>query len=103
MNNALVALLSKCDALMEDINNAKAQHAVHDVQKHDLESTKEALDLVVELLQEMKEYVQNDATNYVQLWEARKEELRQINESQMSWIRTEIYRMMLEAPDDPEG
>ena len=67
------------------------------VERIDIADITSDLKSALEKLQALQSYQINSDTNYDELWEERKEELRAYQESRDAWIRTEIFTQILKS------
>ena len=89
---SLSKYIEDCKLLCENIEKIQVQTAVESI---DLGEIKSDLQDVIEKLLAVQEYQQNPDTNYDELLEERKKEIKELRAAQTSWIQTEIFKMLL--------
>lgn len=66
------------------------------VERFDLTDVASSVDSAIENLEEIQKYRENPDTDYDSLWSSRLTFLKSVKRSQVNWIRTEIFSMLLE-------
>ena len=66
------------------------------VERVDLADIRSDLESALEKLEALQCYQLAPSTDYNELWEAKKEELKAFTETRDAWIRTEIFSLLLQ-------
>ena len=69
--------------------------ATSPVERVDLADIRSDLDSALEKLQALQTYQESTETDYDELWEQRKVELKEFEQARNAWVRTEIFSMLL--------
>lgn len=88
--------IAKVESVINTIKelNSNAETPVEQVDLADIESD---LRNVLEKLEALQAYQNASDTDYSELWEVRKRELKEFAESRDAWMRTEIFTMLLKS------
>lgn len=65
------------------------------VERVDLADIRSDLESALEKLEALKAYQLSPETDYDELWETRKAEIKEFERARDAWVRTEIFHMLL--------
>ena len=92
MTSRTIERVEEAIAALEQLEQSHAQTPVERVDLADIRSD---LYQALEKLRALQTYQQSPETNYTELWETRKRELKEFERARNAWIRTEIFQQII--------
>jgi len=91
MTSRAIERVEKAVAILETLQAEVTSH----VERVDVADIRSDLDSALEKLQALQTYQESPDTDYSDLWETRKRELKEFEQARNAWIRTEIFTHLL--------